>query len=111
MAKAYLQSHLNSVATWLHSSHLCLNADKSYCMLIGTCQRVADKTLSVSVGGNVLTQVNSVWYLGVLINSALSWTLHIHISRIRSRHASVVHYGSLSPVVLCVVFSFCDATF
>ena len=29
---------------------------------------VADKALSVSVGGNVLTQANSFWYLGVLID-------------------------------------------
>ena len=43
----------------------CLNVN---CMLIGSHQRVADKALSVSVGGNVSTQVNSVRYLGVLID-------------------------------------------
>ena len=43
-------------------------------MLIGSRQRVADKALRVSVGGNVLTQVNSVRYLGALIDPALSWT-------------------------------------
>ena len=41
------------------------------CMLIGNCQRVADKTLHVSIDGNTLTQVNSVRYLGVLIDSVL----------------------------------------
>ena len=76
-------------------------------MLIESCQRVADKTLNVSVGGNVLTQVNSVRYLGVLIDPILSWTLHIHgmVSRIRSRLASVVRYGTLPPAVLCVLYS------
>ena len=38
---------------------------------------VADKALSISVGGNVLTQVNSFRYLGVLIDPVLSWTLHV----------------------------------
>ena len=70
-------------------------------MLIGSHQRMADKALSVSVGGNVLTQVNSVQYLGVLIDPVLSWTLHVHsmVTRIRSRLASVVRYGSLPPAV------------
>ena len=43
-------------------------------MIIGSRQRVAGKELNVSVGGNMLTQVNSAWYLGVLIDSVLSWT-------------------------------------
>ena len=33
------------MATCLESSHLCLNVDKSTCMLIGSCQRVAGWTL------------------------------------------------------------------
>ena len=65
-----LQSDLDSMSTWLHSSHLCLNVDKSNCMLIGSRQRVSGKALGVS--GNVLTQVNSVQDLGVLIGSVLS---------------------------------------
>ena len=102
-----LQSDLDSVASWLLSSHLCLNVVKSNGMLIGSRQRVADKALRVSVGGNVLTQVNSVRYLGVLIDPVLSWTLHIRsmVSRVRSRLASIVRYGSLPPAVLCVLYS------
>ena len=73
------------MATWLGSSNLCLNVDKS----IGSHQRVADWTLSVSIGGSVLSQIHSVRYLGVLIDSVLSWNLHIcnMISRVRSRLA------------------------
>ena len=55
----------------------------------------------------MLTQVNSVRYLGVLIDPVLSWTLHVcsMVSRIRSRLASVVRYGSLPPAVLCVLYT------
>ena len=55
----------------------------------------------------MLTQVNSARYLGVLIDSVLSWTLHVHsmVSRIRSRLALIVCYGSLPPAVLCVLYS------
>ena len=102
-----LQSDLDAVAAWLCTSHLCLNVGKSNCMLIGSRQRVANKSLHVSVGGNRLTQVNSVRYLGVLIDSMLSWTLQIcnMVSRIRSRLASIARYGSLPPAVLCVLYS------
>ena len=95
------------VAAWLCSSCLCPNVGKSNCMLIGSHQRVANKTLHVSVGGNRLTQVNSVRYLGGLIDSTLSWTLQIcnMVARIRSRLASIARYGSLTPAVLCVLYS------
>ena len=53
-------------------------------MLIGSHQRMADKVLSVSIGGNVLTQVNSVRYLGVLIDPVLSWTLHVRSRSLES---------------------------
>ena len=78
-------------------------------MLIGSRQSVAGQTLSVSIGGRVLSQVHSVRYLGVLINSALSWNLHIcnMLSRVRSRLASIIaiRFGSLPPAVLCVLYS------
>ena len=70
---------------------------------------MAGKELNVSVGGNMLTQVNSAQYLGVLIDSVLSWTLHVRsmVSRIRSRLALIVRhsYGLLPPAVLCVLYS------
>ena len=72
-----VQSDLTSVTAWLGSSCLRLNVDKSNCMIIGSRQRVSHQALSVSVGGSVLSQVHSVWYLGVLIDSTLSWNLHI----------------------------------
>lgn len=97
-----LQSDLDSVTTWLHGFYLCLNVDKSNCMLIGSRQRVANKTLNVWVDSNVLSKVNSIWYL------ALYWDfLHIHsmVCRIRSRLGSVFRHGSLLPSVLCVLYS------
>jgi len=80
---------------------------ESNCMLIDSRQRVSDQTLSVSAGGSVLSQVHSVRYLGVLIDSTLSWNLHIcnMISRVRSRLASIIWFGSLPPAVLCVLYS------
>ena len=80
---------------------------ESNCMLIDSRQRVSDQTLSVSVGVSVLSQVHSVRYFGVLIDSMLSWNLHIcsMISRVRSRLASIIWFGSLPPAMLCVLYS------
>ena len=96
------QSDLDAVAAWLHSSRLCLNVGKSNCMLIGSRQRLANQSLNVFISGNRLTQANSVRYLGILIDSVLSWTLQIcnMVSRIRSTLASIARYGSLPPAVL-----------
>ena len=98
---------MDAVAAWLCSSCLCLNVGKSNCLLIGSRQRVANETLHVSVGGNRLTQVNSVRYLGVFIDSTLSWTWQIFnmVARIRYRLASIARYGSLTSAVLCVLYS------
>jgi len=55
----------------------------------------------------LLTQVSSVHYLGVIINPCLSWNLHISnvVSKVRSRIALLFRFGSLSPVVLCMLYT------
>ena len=80
-----VQLDLDAVALWLCNSHLCLNIVKSNAMLIGSRQKISNKTLNVSVGSVALKQVNSTRYLGVLIDPTLSWSLHICniVSRIR----------------------------
>ena len=52
----------------------------------------------------MLSQLHSVRYLGVLIDSTLSWNLHIcnMIYRVRSGFVSIIRFGSLPPSVLCV---------
>jgi len=55
----------------------------------------------------VLSQVQSVRYLGVLNDSTLSWNFNISnmISRVRPRLASIIRFGSLPPAVFCVLNS------
>ena len=50
-----IQCDLDVVAAWLCSYHLCLNVSKSNCVLIGSHQKVTNKSLHVSAGGNRLT--------------------------------------------------------
>ena len=73
-------------------------------MLIGSRQREANKELFISIGGNVLTRVKSVRYLGVLIDPVFSWTNNM-ASKIRSRHSSLFCYGSMPTASLCLLYS------
>ena len=95
VVECLLQSDLNAVMCWLCSSQMSLNAVKSSSILIGSQQRIANKSLNVSIGGTLLTQVISVQYLGIIIDNTLSWTLQISyvVSRVRSRVASIVCLG------------------
>jgi len=92
---------------WPIGSRWCLNVLKSNSLLIGSRQRVPNKTLNVSVGGKLLTQVSSVHYLGFTIDPFLSWNLHISnlVLKVRSWIASLFRFGSLSPVVLCMLYT------
>ena len=76
-------------------------------MLVGSRQKLMGKSFNVSIGGALLTQVNSFCYLGVLIDSTLSWSTHVNnvISRVRHRLATIIRYGSLPPTILCVLYS------
>ena len=104
VVQTQLQLDLNAIVKWINSSRLCLNGVKSNVLLIGSQQRLSGK---ISIGSTVLNQVKSVQYLGVLIDSILSWSLHITsvASRVRSKISSMLRFGTLPPVVLCLLYS------
>ena len=54
-----------------------------------------------------MTTASSVRYLGVTIDSTLSWNLHVSdvVSKVRSRVASILRFGRLSPVILCSLYT------
>ena len=56
---------------------------------------------------HIFNQVNSVRYLGILIVSTLSRSFHYTSddSRFRSSISSMLHFGTLPPAVLCLLYS------
>ena len=105
MVEAQVQSHLDAVASWLCSSYLCLNVLKFNAMLLNwEPPKISNKTLNVSVEGAALKPIR---YLGILIDSTLSWSLHIYniVARVRSRLSSISRYGTLPPAVVCLLYS------
>lgn len=50
-----LSSDLDSVTQWLHANYLIVNSTKSKIMLVGTHQRLASKSFSISSNGSAET--------------------------------------------------------
>jgi len=89
VVESYLQSDLDAVTHWQFSALFKKNIVKSNSMLIGSHQRIANKTLDVSIRSTILAQIN---YLRVTIDPTLSWNLHVSnvVSRAQNRIASIL---------------------
>ena len=68
---------LCKVQDWLQANRLQLNVSKSVIMLIGSWQKLRNRSVSVSINGKALASVTSTRYLGVLIDQHLTWKLHV----------------------------------
>ena len=77
-----LQEDVDSLANWITVHHLTLNVRKCKSLLISRKHSHLSGE-SVTVFGQVLEKVESYKYLGVLINSTLTWS--DHISRVCSK--------------------------
>ena len=76
--KSNLSSDLESVPQWLSANYLILNSTKSKIMLVGTHQRLASKSFSISSNGRDLERLEKLKYLGVFMDPTLSWKSHIN---------------------------------
>ncbi len=72
-----LQADMNNISAWLEENSLVLNVKKTKVMLIGTQARVKSQQLKIIVDGEKLDQVDHYKYVGVTIDSHLSWDKHL----------------------------------
>ena len=84
-----LQQDIQSVNLCLCVNLLTLNIRKSNIMLIGSCQKLRNHDLCISVDGKQLSRVSSVKYLGLHIDENLSW--HQHTANVVQRVYSRIH--------------------
>ena len=116
-----LSEDLNHMISWLNSNFLFLNYSKTKIMLIGTHQRLAKvNSFNIEAHDNKFDRVSKFKYLGVVIDSCLSWNDHIdYISakissrlgmfrkarKIIPREACVTLYGAM----ILPLFDYCSA--
>jgi len=84
-----LQEDLQSVNSWLCVNRLTLSIKKSNVMLIGSCQKLRNNDLRVTVDGKQLSRVLSVKYLGLHLDEHLTW--HQHTTTVLQRVYSRIH--------------------
>ena len=74
---------LESLKAWLEENKLSLNVAKTYCILIGSKNKI--KTLnqfnttmsSIFIGDNKVSPITSIKYLGVQVAQYLNWEEHL----------------------------------
>ena len=71
-----LQADVDRIADWFRRNKLTLNLAKSVCMIFTTNTNVASKELHITVNGTRIQQVTSIRYLGIHLDSKLSWGNH-----------------------------------
>ena len=85
-----LNNELKLVQSWIHANKLSLNIDKTHYMLFSnSLNSVSDY---VKINGINLNQVYSIKFLGLYIDSDLSWKTHInYLSKILSRNIGILN--------------------
>ena len=73
-----INSELKILYQWLCSNRLALNIDKTNFVLFHSQRKTINKPVTILINKKAISQVNYVKYLGVLIDSNLSWKYHIH---------------------------------
>lgn len=73
-----LNQELTNIHTWLCANKLSLNTDKTHFVIFHSPQRKLHKNVVLKIMNKIITQKYDVKYLGVMFDSNLKWTKHIH---------------------------------
>ena len=93
---------------------------KSALMLIGSRQKLKGHSVSICIGGRLLPQVQSMKYLGVVIDQHLTWKFHIEyiLKRVYTKLYGLHRLKPLPNSLLAMhpllwiyfaIFDYCDA--
>ena len=72
-----VNTQLRKVNRWSTLNKLALNIEKSNFVLFYTISKPPSRSLKIKIGNKRLNEKNHVKFLGVLVDSTLSWKPHI----------------------------------
>lgn len=71
------QADLDTLNTWFQYNLLTINAKKTHYIIFATKNRKIDMHSPLLINGQVISQIDSLSYLGLMLESDLSWRAHI----------------------------------
>ena len=72
-----VNKELRKIKRWLESNRLALNIDKTNFVLFHSSSKKITEFITIKIGRKKIKQENHVRFLGVLLDSTLSWKTHI----------------------------------
>ena len=96
---------LRKVRKWLEANRLALNIDKTYFIIFHSPQHKLTDHVVLKIGNKKIKQESYVRFLGVLLNSNLSWNFHLsELSKKLARTAGLFykirHYAQTDTLTL-----------
>jgi hypothetical protein len=99
-----LNSSLTEVLDWCNRNKLTLNIDKTHYILIKNYQNKFSLVNDVKMGETVLSEVDSIKFLGVTLDKTLNWSIHINNLRLQILKVSglIYHVSSFMPTSVLI---------
>ena len=100
-----LNKELRKIKRWLESNRLALNIDKTNFVLFHSSSKKITEFITIKIGRKKIKHENHVCFLGVLLDSTLSWKTHIaelskKLSRVIGLFYKIRHYPPLETLML-----------
>ena len=87
-----INKELNKLYLWLNVNRLSLNIDKTNFIVFHPYNKPLKHSITIKINKKVINEKESIKYLGVLIDSTLSWKYHIlNISKKISRSIGIMY--------------------
>ena len=98
-----VNKELNKVRKWLEANRLALNIDKTNFVIFHSPKNLYNDQITIKFGGKKVSQETCVKFLGVLLDSSLSWKPHIteltkKLSRTVGLFCKIRHYAPLETL-------------
>ena len=96
-----MNEELIKLNTWFQSNKLSLNVKKTHYMVFHRSRRKFDKTENVVINNSVIEERHSTTFLGVIIDSGLTWAEHV--AYVKNKVSKGI--GILNKVKHCLIQS------